>query len=276
MKAQPGARIEPRDPQQRTGDSQVMERIAGASPRHLARIAGGLYLIIIVGGFFAIGFVPAAIVVPGDAAATAHNILAHELLYRLGLVAHIIILLCNIPLAVIFYDLFKVVSRRLSLLVVFFTLVGTAVEGANLLNQFAPLMLLGGGHYLSVFTTEQLQALAYMPLDSQAISYDIQQVIYACYLLAAGYLVFRSTFLPRILGVLLAIGGLCYLTNSFATFLAPMFAAGLFPYIQVPSGVAELSLCLWLLVIGVNVSRWEQQASKASEPDQSVPGRAAV
>ena len=254
----------------------MMERIAGASPRHLARIAGGLYLIIIVGGFFAIGHVPAALVVPGDAAATAHNIQAHELLYRLGLAAHIIILPCNIPLAVIFYDLFKVVSRRLSLLVVFFTLVGTAVEGANVLNQFAPLTLLGGGHYLSVFFTEQLQALAYMPLDSQAISYNIQQVIYAGYLLAAGYLVFRSSFLPRVIGMLLAIGGLCYLTNSFATFLAPGFAAHLFPYIQVPSGVAELSLCLWLLVIGVNVSRWEKQASKASEPDQSVPGRAAV
>jgi Domain of unknown function (DUF4386) len=276
MKEQPGARIEPHDPEHRTGDSQVMERTRGASPRHLARIVGALYLIIIVGGLFATGYVPAALVVPGDAAATAHNILAHELLYRLGLVAHIIVLPCNIPLAVIFYDLFKVVNRRLSLLVVFFTLVGTAVEGANLLNQFAPLMLLGGGHYLSVFTTEQLQALAYMPLDSQAISYDIQQVFYAYYLLAAGYLVFRSTFLPRTVGVLLAIGGLCYLTYSFATFLAPGFAAHLVPYIQLPSGVGELSLCLWLLVMGVNVQRWREQASKASEPDQSVPGRAAV
>ena len=129
--------------------------------------------------------------------------------------------------------------------------------------------------FIGVFTTEQLQALAYMPLDSQAIGYDIQQVIYAGYLLAAAYLVFRSTFLPRTVGVLLAIGGLCYLTNSFATFVAPGFAAHLFPYIQVPSGVAELSLCLWLLVVGVNVSRWEAQASKASEPDQSVPERQA-
>lgn len=263
MKAQSGARIEPRDRQQRTGDFQVMEWIAEASPQHLARIAGVLYLIIIVGGFFAIGYVPAALVVPGDAAATAHNIQAHELLYRFGLVAHMIILACNIPLALIFYELFKVVSRRLALLVVFFTLVGTAVESANLLNQFAPLMLLGGGHYSSVFNTEQLQALAYMPLDLQAISYDIQQVIYAGYLLTAGYLVFRSTFLPRAIGVLLAIGGLCYLTYSFASFLSPEFAAHLVPYIQVPSGVAELSLCLWLLVMGVNVSRWEQQASRS-------------
>lgn len=185
-------------------------------------------------------------------------------------------LMCNIPLALIFYDLFKVVNRRLALLVVFFTLVGTAIEGANLLNQFAPLILLGGGHYLSVFNTEQLQALAYMPFDSQAIGYNIQQVFYACYLLVAGYLVFRSTFLPRVIGVLLAIGGLCYLIYSFATFLAPGFAAHLVPYIQLPSGVAELSLCLWLLVMGVNVSRWKEQASKALEPDQSVLERAAV
>jgi hypothetical protein len=273
MKAQPGARIEPHDPEPRTGDSKVMKWIAGASPRHLARIAGGLYLIIIMGGFFAIGYVPATLIVPGDAAATAHNILAHELLYRSDLAVHILLLLCNIPLAVIFYDLFKVVNRRLSLLVVFFTLVGTAVEGANLLDQFAPLTLLGGGHYLSVFTTEQLQALAYMPLDSQAISYNIQQVIYAGYLLAAGYLVFGSSFLPRVIGVLLAIGGLCYLTYSFADFLAPGFAAHLVPYIQVPSGLAGLSLCLWLLVIGVNVQRWKEQASAAREPDYSPPFR---
>lgn len=117
---------------------------------------------------------------------------------------------------------------------------------------------------MSVFTAEQVQALAYLPLDSQAISYNMQQVIYAGYLLAAGYLMFRSTFLPRTVGVLLAIGALCYLIYSFADFLLPGFAAHLVPYIQVPSGLAELSLCLWLLVMGVNVSRWEAQASKAS------------
>src|SRR5215472_10759169 len=133
-----------------------MKWIAGASPRQLARIAGGLYLIIIIGGLFAIGYVPATLVVPGDVAATVHNNQAHELLYRLGLVVHMIILPINIPLTLIFYELFKVVNRRLSLLVVFFILVATAIEGANLLNQFAPLMLLGGAHYLNVFNTEQL------------------------------------------------------------------------------------------------------------------------
>src|SRR5258708_17164786 len=94
----------------------VTEGLEEASPRQLARIAGGLYLIVIVGGAFAIGYVPAALVVTGDAAATAHNIQAHELLYRLGLVAHIPILPCNVALAVIFYALFKVLNRTVPLL----------------------------------------------------------------------------------------------------------------------------------------------------------------
>jgi hypothetical protein len=114
-----------------------------------------------------------------------------------------------------------------------------------------------------------------MPLDSPPISYNIQQVIYASGLLVDGYLVFNSTFLPRTVGVLLAIGGLCYLTYSFAAFLSPGFAAYLVPYIQLPSLVGEGSYCLWLLV-GVNTARWEKQASRASEPNQSVSGRAAV
>jgi hypothetical protein len=215
----------------------------------------------IVTGAFATGFVTAALVVPGDPAATAHNIQAHELLYRFGLAAHIITLLTNVPLAIIFYDLFKVVNRRLSLLVVFFTLLGTAVEGANLLNQFTPLVLLGSGRYASVFTPGQLQALAYLPLDSQAFGFSIQQVFFVGYLLCAAYLIVRSTFLPQLVGVLLALGGLCYLTYSFADILAPDFASHLVPYIQIPSGLGELSFALWLLLVGVNTQRWKERAS---------------
>src|SRR5262249_48841567 len=141
-----------------------------------------LYLIIIVAGAFAISYVPAALVVPGDAAATAHNIQAHELLYRAGIVAHVIILPCNVLLAVLFYDLFTVVNRRLALLVVFFTLVGTAVEAAYLLNQFAPLILLAGGRSPSTLTAEQLQGQVSAPLALQAIGYNVSQVFYDGYL----------------------------------------------------------------------------------------------
>src|SRR3954454_13229752 len=123
----------------------VMDSIPGASPLQLARTAGALYLINIVGGAFAISVVPALLVVQGDAAATAHNIQANELLYRSGLAAHVLVTVTNVPLAVIFYELFKVVSRRLALLDAAFILVATAIEAAGLINEFTPLALLGDG-----------------------------------------------------------------------------------------------------------------------------------
>jgi hypothetical protein len=264
MQTQLSSGIDSRDVQQQSGDAQAtLPTAAEASPRRLARMAGALYLINIAGGLFALGYVPAVLVVSGDAAATARNIMAHQLLYRLALTAHIVVCLTNIPLAVIFYDLFKVVNRRLSLLVVFFLLVGTAVESAIMLNQLAPLSLLQGGHYSSVFTAGQLQAQAYLPLDLQAAGYSISAVFFGCYCLSIGSLIFRSIFLPRILGVLLVIGGGCYLLSGFSDFLSPVFAASLVPYIQLPSGVAELSLALWLLVVGVNDRRWKAQAGAA-------------
>jgi len=233
------------------------------SPRRLARIAGALYLVNIVGGAFAIGYVPAVVVVTGDAAATAHNIQANELLYRLGLTAHVIVTVTNMPLAVIFYELFKIVNRRFALLVVFFTLVGTAIEAANLLHQFAPLTLLAGGPSSSGFTPDQVNALVYLPLALQVISYDISGVFFGFYGLCLGYLILRSTFLPRVIGALLAIGALSYLTYSFASFLSPGFAAHLVPYIQLPSLVGEGSLTLWFLIAGLNVERWREQAATA-------------
>jgi Domain of unknown function (DUF4386) len=233
-----------------------------ASPRFKARIAGLLYLIIIVGGIFAEMIVRGRLVVHGDAAATAHNILAHEMLYRLGFAAEIFYCSCNVPLTLIFYDLFKVVNRNVALLVVFFSLVGTAIESVSLLGHFAPLILLGGGHQLSALTAEQLQAWAYVSLQLFEYGFAIALVFFGFFCLSFGYLIFRSTFFPRIIGVLLAIEGVCYLTNSFANFLAPGIAPYVFPYLLV-SGVAEVSLCLWLLVRGVNVERWKMQASAA-------------
>lgn len=242
----------------------IPEDPAGASPRQLARIAGALYLLNIVAGFIAIGLVPAILFVEGDVAATLRNIQANELLYRLSLAAHMIPILCNVPLVVILYDLLKGVNKRLALMMVFYSIVGTAVESANLLHQFTPLVLLDGAQGLHALTAAQMQALAYAPLRLQTFGYDVQQVIYAGYLLAAGYLVFRSTFLPRVIGVLLAIGAVSYLIYSFASFISPEFAAHLVPYIQLPSLVGEGSLCLVLLVIGVNVQRWKGQASGAA------------
>lgn len=240
----------------------IIKNSTGASPRQLARIAGGLYLLNIVAGFIAIGVVPAILFVEGNAAATLHNIQANEMLYRLSLAIHLVPIMCNVPLVVILYELLKGVNKRLALMMVFYSIVGTAVESANLLHQFTPLVLLNSAQ--GVLTADQMQALAYTPLRLQTFGYDIQQVIYAGYLLAAGYLVFRSTFLPRVIGILLAIGAVSYLIYSFASFISPEFAARLVPYIQLPSLVGEGSLSLVLLAIGVNVQRWEEKANMAA------------
>ena len=132
------------------------------APRALAKTAGFLYLIVIVGGSFAEVFVRQQLVVSGDPGATARNILAQEQLYRAGFAVSVIYLACNIPLAWIFYHLFKRVSEGVSWLVAFFILVGTAIETVNLLNHYAPLILLGGSGSLSAFAPEQLETLAYV------------------------------------------------------------------------------------------------------------------
>jgi hypothetical protein len=236
-----------------------MDSVAGASPRALARIAGTLYLVNIVAGAFAIGFVRATLFV-SDPAVTAHNIQTHEFLYRSSLVAHIVVTLTNIPLAMIFYELFKVVNRRLALLDVFFTLVATAIEAAGILDQFTPLVLLGTRPDTSALPAGQLQALVFVPSSLSAIDYDIYTVFFGFDIICVGYLVLRSTFLPRAIGVLMAIDGLAYLVNGFADLLAPGFAAHLVPWIQLPALLGEGSLCLWLLVVGLDAERWRTRA----------------
>jgi hypothetical protein len=236
-----------------------MDSVAGASPRALARMAGTLYLVNIVAGAFAIGFVRATLFV-SDPAVTAHNIQTHEFLYRFSLVAHIVVTLTNIPLAIVFYELFKVVNRRLALLDVFFTLVATAIEAAGILDQFTPLVLLGTRPGTGALPAGQLQALVSVPSSLSAIDYDIYTVFFGFDIICVGYLVLRSTFLPGAIGVLLAIDGLAYLVNGFADLLAPGFAARLVPWIQLPAVFGEGSLCLWLLVVGLDAERWRTRA----------------
>jgi Domain of unknown function (DUF4386) len=260
MKAQPGARIEPHDLEPRTGDSQVTERIAEASPRLKARIAGGLYL----SGFanlFAVA-VLGSLVVNGDAAATAHNILAHETLYRLAFAADLITVPCYIAVSALFYHLFQPVSRSLSLIAAFFGLAGSTMWALNDFFFLAPLVVLGGAHSVTAVTADQLQQLSLVFLNVHAQGSNIVMVAFGCHVILIGSLIFRSTFLPRLLGVWLAIAGVCYLTNSFANFLSPEFAAHLSPYILIP-GVVEIVLPLWLFVRGVNAERWKEQASAA-------------
>ena len=255
------------------GDPEPAQSGAGASPLRLARVAGALYLINIVGGAFAIGVVQARLFTL-DPAATAHNIQAHELLYRSGLAAHIVVTLTNVPLALIFYELFKAVNRRLALLDAFFILVATAIEAAGLVTQFAPLILLGSDTYTNALPATQLQALASLPWALSDASYNIYTVFFGLDLLCLAYLVLRSRLLPGTIGVLLVIDGLAYLIYSFAQVLAPEIAAGLVPWIQLPAPVAEGALSLWLLVRGVSTQRWTTRAGgalRAPSPSAQAP-----
>jgi uncharacterized protein DUF4386 len=240
-----------------------MDSVTDTSPRQLARIAGALYLINILGGAFAIGFVRTTLFVSGDAGATADNIQTHELLYRFGLVAHVVVTVTNVPLAVIFYDLFSVVNRRLALLDACFILVGTAIEAAGLVSESAPLFLLGSGPYASALPAVQLQALAYLSSDLSGIGYNIHTVFFGLDVICMAYLIVRSTFVPRGIGVLLAVDGMAYLVYSFADLISPGVAAQLVPWIQLPALIGEGSLCLWLLFVGVNVERWNKRARVA-------------
>ena len=221
-----------------------------ASPRLNARIAGVFYLLTFVGGVASLAL-GGRLVNYGDAAATAASIRAHESLFRLGFAANLFASACYVAVTLLFYELFKPVSRSISMLAAFFSLVGCAVGAFGSLFQLAPLVVLGGAQYLGVFNVEQLQALALVLLKLGAQANNIGLVFFGCYCLLIGYLIFRSDFLPAILGVLMAIGGAGWLTNSFISFLSPPLARSLSSWMMAPGILGEAALTLWLLVMGV-------------------------
>jgi Domain of unknown function (DUF4386) len=239
--------------------SVAIERRANASPRLKARAAGAFYLLTFLSGGLVL-FARGGLVVNGDAAATATNILAHEPLFRLGFAADLIVVAAYVAVTALFYELFKPVNRSVSLLAACFSLVGCAIQASACFFQLAPLVVLGNARYLSVFNADQLQALALLSLKLGAQAFNIPFAFFGCYCLLIGYLILQSTFLPRILGALMIFGGCGWLT-----FLSPPLAAYLFPYILAPGVLGEASLTLWLLVMGVNVQRWKEQASAAEE-----------
>jgi len=237
----------------------IRGRVTEASPRSLARLAGVFQGLEGATSAFGQVFILGKLVVFSSAAATAANILGHERLFWLGFASCIIGVAFHIAWALLLYDLLKPVNRRLSLLAVFVILVGCAIQALTILLYLAPLIVLQGGSSLSAFSAEQLQALAFVFLRLNAYAFDIYLVFFGLWCVLIGFLIFRSTFLPRILGVLLAISGLGWMIN-----LSPSLASHLFiPYIAVASALGEIPLFLWLLVFGVNAQRWKEQASAA-------------
>lgn len=226
------------------------------SPLLLARTAGILSLIGIVTGVFDIGYVHNTLVVDGNPAATLHNILAHETLFRLGFTAHILLLLCNVPNEIISFILFRRVNAVVVGVAMGCGLVGTAIEGLAMLNAYVPLQVAAEGGALDAWGADKLQAMSYLSLQLQNMGLLISFVFYGLDEMLAGFLILRSRFLPRVLGILLGLAGLSYFTDGFTSFLAPSLNQRLLPYLLFPCLPGEGLYALWLAIKGVDVAKW--------------------
>jgi hypothetical protein len=231
------------------------------SPQGYARIGGALYLVIIVLGAFAEGFVTNKLVVPGDAATTAHNIMASPVLWRLSVAGDLIVALCAVPLLWIEYVLLRPVSKHLVLLAVLFNLVSLAVETISKLFLLVVVPTLGNADYLKAFEPQQLQILANIALKSHDFAFNIALIFFGCTCLVNGYLIFRSGYLPKLIGILMQLAGLSYLTACSAALFAPTFADLIIPAILVLPLIGESSFCLWLLVKAVNIAKWKERVN---------------
>jgi hypothetical protein len=231
-------------------------------PQRAARIAGFLYLVVIVGGAFAEAWVRGRLVVAGDALATAQNIRTHQLLYRWGFIVELVYCVCNVPLILILFRLLRIVNRNVAAMMLALSMLANALESVSLLADYAPLVLFGPGNSFSAFNTEQLSALAYLSVQLFELSFATSLIFFGVSCLMMAYLISHSNFLPRILGVLLAIEGIGYLVNSGSLFVDPELQTQIFPYFAA-TALAEVALCLWLMIAGVNVERWHATARLA-------------
>jgi len=232
-------------------------------PQTYARIGGVLYLVIIVAGGFSELFVRDKLIVSRDAATTASNIMAHESLWRVAFVATLVMLVCAVILTMIFYVLLSPVNRNIALLMAFFNLVSVAIESVNDLYHFAAVLILGGSGYLKAFEPNQLQAFALLSTRFFAYGYGISLLFFGFESIIRGYLIFRSSFFPRFLGVLVTISGLSYVTNSFALYLSPALSRLMTPFLLASAGIPEMVLCVWLIAKGLNLQRWQKKEESA-------------
>jgi len=204
-------------------------------------------------------FILGSLVVTGDAAATAHNILANEALFRLGFLVSIAGVAFHLAWSLLMYQLLKPVNATVAALAVFVVLICSALQALTAFLYFGPLLVLQGGHALSGLTTEQINSLAYLFLKLNAAAFQLDLVFFGLWCILTGYLMWRSKFLPRILGVLLMVDGV-----GWTLYVWPPLAIYLFPVIAVASGLAEIPLQLWLIIFGANSRRWYEQAGTAA------------
>ncbi len=226
------------------------------SPQKTARVAAFVFLCIFFLGMSTELFIRPGILVPGDAAATVKNIGSAETLFRLSLVSDLIRQVLLIVLPLVLYRLLKPVNKDIAKLMVIFALVSVSISMLNELNHFAVLLLSSNTGDKNAFNADQLNALVMFFLELRNYGTYIPQVL-SVWVFLLGYLVFKSGFLPRILGILLMLGGLCYTASAVLFFLFPTFNGtilGLFAFI------GEALFYLWLLIKGVNVESWGERA----------------
>ncbi|MEZ5105817.1 MAG: DUF4386 domain-containing protein [Draconibacterium sp.] len=216
-----------------------------------ARTAGILYLIIIISGLFSEMFVRSAIIVPGDATATAGNIAANSFLFRIGFISDLVMVMSDVGVALLFYLLLKPVNPGLSMLAAFFRLAQATVIGINLLNYYMPLLILGEGNYLNGFSPEQTNSLVLLFLNAHSYGYLISGVFFGISCIILGYLFYKADYFPKWLGVLVVSAGVSYLIDCLANFLFPEFAGSSEILVITIAVAAELSLCIYLLIKGV-------------------------
>lgn len=222
------------------------------SIQRTARMAGFLYLLLIPLGVLGIIYVPNTLFIPGDMAATASKIMANESLFRLSMVAALLIQLVNIAVVLFLYKLLSPVNENMARLMVLFSVLAVPIAMLNELNNAAVLLLLNSG--------EQSPTLLALFLDLHEYGIQIAGLFWGLWLFPMGYLVFRSNYIPKIIGVLLMIGCLGYVADSLTFLLFPSFGVTFSEF----TFVGELLLPLWLVVKGVNVDQWSRRVEEAA------------
>ena len=223
------------------------------SPLFYSRLAGFLYLLVVPLGIFSLS-VSSGLLVAEDSAATANNIMASEMIFRLSIVSELLATLVMLFVVLALYRLLKPVNKGMASIMAILVMVAVPIAILTTLNEFAILQLLSGAEYLAAFTTEQLQALTLLFLHLHTQGGSIAFIFWGLWLFPLGYLVFKSGFFPRILGVLLMLACCGYLIDSFASFLGYSVNLGLF------AAVGEVLFILWLLIKGVDTEQWRKRA----------------
>jgi hypothetical protein len=222
-----------------------------------ARIGGVLFLVSIVAGGFGEGLAPSQLIAPGDAAATARHILTSDTLFRAGFASYLVEGLCDAALTAVFFILLRPVDLGLTVGVVVFRIMATATFAFAELFYFAPSVLLTNESYLKTFSSDQLNTLTLLSLNLYGVGGSMSLAFYGAASIGIGYLIFRSQYLPRWLGIAWIIGGACFVLRTFTSVLFPGFPGGI---LQAPQIVAILLLAIWFLVKGVDVAKWEAAA----------------